>query len=67
MGANHQKEIAELCEIAEPNFGMITNIGKAHLEGFGGVEGVKKGKGEMYQFLQKNNGLIFIQQNDFFE
>ncbi len=63
MGANHQKEIAELCEIAEPTFGMITNIGKAHLEGFGGVEGVKKGKGEMYQFLQKHNGLIFIQKN----
>jgi len=63
MGANHQQEIASLCEIADPNYGMITNIGKAHLEGFGGVEGVKKGKGEVYQFLQKHDGLIFIQKN----
>ena len=61
MGANHQGEIAELSAIAQPNFGLITNIGKAHLEGFGGIEGVKKGKGELYQYLQKNEGLIFIQ------
>lgn len=51
MGANHQKEIELLCSISQPSHGMITNIGKAHLEGFGGVEGVKKGKGEMYEFL----------------
>ncbi|MBK7818800.1 MAG: hypothetical protein IPJ60_15570 [Sphingobacteriaceae bacterium] len=53
MGANHQGEINELCEIADPDFGMITNIGKAHLEGFGGIEGVKKGKSELYRYLQK--------------
>jgi UDP-N-acetylmuramoyl-tripeptide--D-alanyl-D-alanine ligase len=59
MGANHQKEIALLCEIALPNYGIITNIGKAHLEGFGGIEGIKKGKGEMYDFIKLNNGLVF--------
>ncbi|HWZ17063.1 MAG TPA: UDP-N-acetylmuramoyl-tripeptide--D-alanyl-D-alanine ligase [Mucilaginibacter sp.] len=52
MGANHQKEIALLCSIAQPTHGLITNVGKAHLEGFGGVEGVKKGKGELYDFLR---------------
>jgi len=51
MGANHQKEIALLCSIAQPTHGLITNVGKAHLEGFGGVEGVKKGKGELYDYL----------------
>lgn len=61
MGANHQQEIAALCKIACPDFGLITNIGKAHLEGFGGPEGVKKGKGEMYDYLRSNSGLIFIQ------
>ena len=61
MGANHQREIAALCRIACPDFGLITNIGKAHLEGFGGPEGVKKGKGEMYDYLRSNGGLIFIQ------
>jgi UDP-N-acetylmuramoyl-tripeptide--D-alanyl-D-alanine ligase len=60
MGANHQKEIEMLCQICQPNFGLITNIGKAHLEGFGGIEGVKKGKGELYEYLQNNNGLAFI-------
>ncbi len=64
MGANHQKEIAALCSIARPDFGIITNIGKAHLEGFGGLEGVKKGKGEMYDFLRSNGGLIFINLDD---
>jgi UDP-N-acetylmuramoyl-tripeptide--D-alanyl-D-alanine ligase len=59
MGANHQKEIALLCEITLPNYGIITNIGKAHLEGFGGIEGIKKGKGEMYDFIKLNNGLVF--------
>ena len=60
MGANHQKEIEMLCQICQPNFGLITNIGKAHLEGFGGIEGVKKGKGELYDYLQNHNGTVFI-------
>jgi len=60
MGANHLREIDLLCRLAEPTHGMITNIGKAHLEGFGGLEGVKKGKGELYEFLKKNNGTVFI-------
>jgi len=60
MGANHQKEIELLCEICRPDFGLITNIGKAHLEGFGGVEGIKKGKGELYDFLEKHKGTAFI-------
>jgi UDP-N-acetylmuramoyl-tripeptide--D-alanyl-D-alanine ligase len=64
MGANHQREIEFLCKIAEPDFGLITNIGKAHLEGFGGFEGVKKGKGELYDFLKKTNGLIFLHGDD---
>ncbi len=64
MGANHQKEIAALCKIAEPNFGLITNVGKGHLEGFGGFEGVKKGKGELYDFLKENGGLIFANQGN---
>lgn len=60
MGANHQGEIAELCEIAAPDFGLITNIGRAHIEGFGGIEGVKKGKSELYVYLRKHHGKIFI-------
>ena len=64
MGANHQKEIEFLCEIAEPDFGYVTNFGKAHLEGFGGVEGVIKGKSEMYTFLQNNNKLVFVNLDD---
>lgn len=64
MGANHQKEIEFLCEIAQPDFGYITNFGKAHLEGFGGIEGVIKGKSEMYQFLRDNNKNIFINLDD---
>lgn len=60
MGANHQGEIRELCEIARPDFGLITNVGKAHLEGFGSFEGVIKTKGELYEYVA-NNGLgIFI-------
>ncbi len=65
MGANHQKEIALLCSIAQPSHGLITNVGKAHLEGFGGVEGVKKGKGELYDFLHDGTGRIaFINSDD---
>jgi UDP-N-acetylmuramoyl-tripeptide--D-alanyl-D-alanine ligase len=60
MGANHQGEIAALSEIACPSAGLINNIGKAHLEGFGGIEGVKKGKSELYRFLQKHKGLAFV-------
>lgn len=59
MGANHQGEIALLCSIAAPNYGLITNIGKAHLEGFGGIEGVIKGKTEMYKYLLNKNGVVF--------
>jgi len=59
MGANHQKEIASYCVYAQPTHGIITNCGKAHLEGFGGVEGVKKGKGELYDFIRDHNGAIF--------
>lgn len=64
MGANHQGEIAELCQIAEPTHGLITGIGKAHLEGFGGLEGVSKGKGEMFDYLAANKGYAFVNGND---
>src|SRR5205085_12090374 len=64
MGANHQREIASYCEIALPTHGLITNVGKAHLEGFGGVEGVRKGKGELFDFLRTNNGTVFL-MNDY--
>lgn len=60
MGANHQKEIEGYCEIAAPTHGLITNIGKAHLEGFGGFEGVKKGKGELFAYLKANSGVVFV-------
>lgn len=64
MGANHQKEIEFLCGIALPDFGYITNFGKAHLEGFGGVEGVIKGKSEMYRYLAANSKTAFVNCND---
>lgn len=64
MGANHQKEIEFLCEIAQPDYGYITNFGKAHLEGFGGVEGVVKGKSEMYDYLKANNKSVFVNLDD---
>ena len=60
MGANHQKEIEGYCEYAQPTHGLITNAGKAHLEGFGGEEGVKKGKGELYDYLRAHNGTAFV-------
>jgi UDP-N-acetylmuramoyl-tripeptide--D-alanyl-D-alanine ligase len=60
MGANHQLEIQGYCTYTLPTHGIITNCGKAHLEGFGGVEGVKKGKGELYDFLKLNNGVAFV-------
>jgi UDP-N-acetylmuramoyl-tripeptide--D-alanyl-D-alanine ligase len=59
MGANKVGDIQELVSICEPTHGIITNIGRAHLEGFGGLEGVKKGKGELYDFLQFRNGVVF--------
>lgn len=64
MGANHQKEIEFLCSLAQPDFGYITNFGKAHLEGFGGVEGVIKGKSELYTFLMQNTKSIFMNADD---
>ncbi|MDX2046028.1 MAG: UDP-N-acetylmuramoyl-tripeptide--D-alanyl-D-alanine ligase [Chitinophagaceae bacterium] len=64
MGANHQKEIEGYCKIALPTHGIITNCGKAHLEGFGRIEGVRKGKGELYDFLRMNNGTAFV-MNDY--
>jgi UDP-N-acetylmuramoyl-tripeptide--D-alanyl-D-alanine ligase len=60
MGANHQKEIEGYCVYTKPTHGIISNCGKAHLEGFGGEEGVKKGKGELYTFLRENNGTAFV-------
>ena len=63
MGANHQREIASYCEIALPTHGLITNCGKAHLEGFGGVEGVRKGKGELFDFLRSHNGTVFLMKD----
>ncbi len=60
MGANHQKEIEFLCSIAKPTHGLISNVGLAHLEGFGGFEGVKKGKAELYHYLGAKNGYIFL-------
>lgn len=60
MGANHQKEIESYCRIALPTHGLITNCGKAHLEGFGGVEGIRKGKGELFDYLSTSNGTAFI-------
>jgi UDP-N-acetylmuramoyl-tripeptide--D-alanyl-D-alanine ligase len=60
MGANHQKEIESYCEYTLPTHGVITNCGKAHLEGFGGIEGVRKGKGELYDFIRANDGVAFI-------
>lgn len=64
MGANHQNEIALLCEITQPDFGLITNFGRAHLEGFGGIEGVIKGKSEMYDYLNANKKTAFLNFDD---
>jgi UDP-N-acetylmuramoyl-tripeptide--D-alanyl-D-alanine ligase len=64
MGANHLKEIEFLCKIAEPTYGLITNFGKAHLEGFGSAEGVIKAKSELYDFLRLSKGTVFINTDD---
>ncbi|WP_270088913.1 UDP-N-acetylmuramoyl-tripeptide--D-alanyl-D-alanine ligase [Sphingobacterium sp. SYP-B4668] len=61
MGANHLGEIAFLCDIALPDYGLISNVGKAHLEGFGSFEGVMATKGELYDFLQDHGGVVFLQ------
>jgi UDP-N-acetylmuramoyl-tripeptide--D-alanyl-D-alanine ligase len=64
MGANHPQEIDFLCHIAKPNLGVITNIGKAHLEGFGGFEGVVKTKNELYQYIKQHEGTLFVNRDD---
>jgi UDP-N-acetylmuramoyl-tripeptide--D-alanyl-D-alanine ligase len=64
MGANHTKEIEAYCQWAKPNIGVITNIGRAHLEGFGGIEGVIKAKTELYQWIHKVSGTLFVHSND---
>ena len=64
MGASAQHEIELLCSIAEPNYGLLTNIGLSHLEGFGGVEGIRKGKGELFDHLDANGGRAFVPQED---
>lgn len=64
MGANHQREIKQLCEIALPNFGLVTNVGKAHLEGFGSFEGVKKTKAELYDFIGGDGLGVFINNDN---
>ncbi|MFT7335907.1 MAG: UDP-N-acetylmuramoyl-tripeptide--D-alanyl-D-alanine ligase [Porticoccaceae bacterium] len=64
MGANHKKEIEFLCELAQPDFGYITNFGKAHLEGFGGLAGVIEGKSELYHYLSDNDMLVFVNLAD---
>ena len=64
MGANHPGEIKTLCEIVEPNYGIITNVGKAHLEGFGSIEGVMKTKAELYDYLNTNGGTVFVNDDN---
>lgn len=64
MGANHPNEIDQLCTIANPDFGIITNIGKAHLEGFGSFEGVVKTKNELYDFIRNKNGKLFVNHDN---
>ena len=64
MGANHMGEIQDLCQISRPDYGLITNIGKAHLEGFGNYENVIKAKTELYRHIEQNGGLVFINNNN---
>ncbi len=66
MGANHVGEIDFLCQLAAPTHGLITNVGKAHLEGFGGEEGVRRGKSEMYRYLASHKGIAFVNMNENF-
>ncbi len=66
MGANHQGEIEQLCHIAQPDYGLITNVGKAHLEGFGSFEGVMKTKAELYRHIEAKRGTLFVNaSNDY--
>lgn len=64
MGANHPNEIAQLCSIAQPNYGIITNIGKAHIEGFGSFEGIIKTKNELYDYIKKTDGKVFVNNDN---
>lgn len=64
MGASACGEISLLCSVAEPNYGLITNIGRAHLEGFGGPQGVRRGKGELFDYLARNGGRAFVLKED---
>ena len=64
MGANHIGEIKKLCKIAEPDIGIITNIGKAHLEGFGSFKNIIKAKSELYEYIQSKNGTVFYNSNN---
>ena len=64
MGANHQHEIESYCKWVHPDIGIITNIGKAHLEGFGGIEGVIKGKTELYRYIQSHGGMLWVNSDD---
>ncbi|MEM6965447.1 MAG: UDP-N-acetylmuramoyl-tripeptide--D-alanyl-D-alanine ligase [Bacteroidota bacterium] len=64
MGANQIGDIEQLCNIAEPTHGVITNIGKAHLEGFGSIEGIKKGKSELYKFIHQQQGVLFVNMEE---
>ena len=64
MGANHLGEIDLLCNVADPNIGYITNFGKAHLEGFGGINGVIKGKCELYEYIRKKRGIVLVNNDD---
>lgn len=64
MGANHAGEIKLLCQIADPTHGLITNIGKAHLEGFGSIEGVQRAKGELFDYLRMKEGMAFVNMDD---
>lgn len=64
MGANHQREIAGLCDIGRPTHGLVTNVGEAHLEGFGGIDGVIVGKGELYDYLADNGGVAFVNADE---
>lgn len=64
MGANHPGEIAHLCSIGDPDYGIITNVGKAHLEGFGSFEGVVKAKSELYDFIRNKKGQVFVNRDN---
>ena len=64
MGANKEGDIQELCEIADPTHGLITNIGIAHIEGFGSKEGIVKTKSEMYRYIIEKEGVLFVNNNE---